>query len=133
MKVKKSSSGNPAVGAPSLLCVFAVLCLTVFTLLSLSSAKTDSRLSETSANATLHYYEADVAAQSVLADLRSGKTPAGVTKEDDVYEFLCPAGEDAALSVRVRVDGQNYEIIRYQLVSTKDWEAVDSMVVWDGE
>ena len=41
----------PAVGGSSLLVIFAVLCLTVFALLGLSTVRADGRLSDASAKA----------------------------------------------------------------------------------
>lgn len=49
----------PTVGGSSLLVIFAVLCLTVFALLSLSTVQADGRLSQTSAEAAQAYYAAD--------------------------------------------------------------------------
>ena len=43
----------PGVGVSSLLTIFAVLCLTVFALLSLSTVQAQTRLAETSRQATL--------------------------------------------------------------------------------
>ena len=54
---------SPAVGAASLLTVFAVLCLTVFALLSLSSAQAEKRMSESSAHSVADYYLADAQAE----------------------------------------------------------------------
>ena len=42
---ERRDSFPPAVGGSSLLVIFAVLCLTVFALLTLSTAAADSRLS----------------------------------------------------------------------------------------
>ena len=63
----------PPVGGVSLLVVFAVLCLTVFALLSLSTVRADDRLSQASARAVSGYYAADCQAQEVLARLRAGE------------------------------------------------------------
>ena len=62
----------PAVGGSSLLTVFAVLCLTVFALLSLATVQADARLSDASVQTVAGYYKADHAAQEILACLRSG-------------------------------------------------------------
>ena len=45
----------PAVGGVSLLVVFAVLCLTVFALLSLTTVRADVRLADASAQAVSDY------------------------------------------------------------------------------
>ena len=54
---------------------FAVLCLTVFAVLSLTTVQADARLAEASARAVEEYYAADCAAQEILARLRNGETP----------------------------------------------------------
>ena len=48
-KQKQVQVSPPPVGGASLLVVFAVLCLTVFALLSLSTVRANERLSEASA------------------------------------------------------------------------------------
>ena len=70
-KKGNSDFSPPAVGGISLLVVFAVLCLTVFALLSLSTVRADARLSEASAQAVADYYAADCQAQEILAQLRA--------------------------------------------------------------
>ena len=66
---KRGTSGPPAaVGGSSLLVIFAVLCLTVFALLTLSTAAADSRLSQDAADAVEAYYQADSQAEA-------GRTP----------------------------------------------------------
>ena len=82
MEDKKRFS-PPVVGGSSLLVIFAVLCLTVFALLSLSTVRADVRLSEASAQAVSGYYQADCQAEAILARLRSGELPPGVTAEGD--------------------------------------------------
>ena len=48
---RKQSFPIPAVGGSSLLVIFAVLCLTVFALLGLSTVQADIRLADASARA----------------------------------------------------------------------------------
>ena len=71
----------PAVGGISLLVVFAVLCLTVFALLALTTVQADNRLADASAKAVTDYYAADCRAQEILARLRNGERPEGVEHE----------------------------------------------------
>ena len=72
------------VGGSSLIMVFAVLCLTVFTLLTLSTVQADRRLSEVTAEAVSAYYAADAEAERLFAELRSGTLPDSVR----VHELL---------------------------------------------
>lgn len=122
-----------AVGAASLLVIFAVLCLTVFALLALATVRADRSMSESSCAAVENYYAADCSAEEILARLRSGELPAGVAKNGDVYTYACPISERQALAVQVRLRGADYEILRWQAVSTLDWQADDRLPVWDGE
>lgn len=71
---KREGMAPPALGGSSLLVAFAVLALTVFALLSLSTVQADVRLADASAQAVTDYYAADVTAQEVLARLRNGET-----------------------------------------------------------
>ncbi len=50
----------PMVGGSSLLIIFAVLCLTVLAMLSLSTARNNDQLSRASADSVAAYYAADV-------------------------------------------------------------------------
>lgn len=129
---KKGSGAFPAVGGSSLLVIFAVLCLTIFSLLALSTVQAGGRLSQTSADAVAAYYQADTQAEEILARLRAGKIPDGVALTDDIYSYSCPISDTQALSVAVRMNGESYTILRWQAVSITDWTPDDSLPVWGG-
>ena len=102
---KQAELSPPPVGGASLLVVFAVLCLTVFALLSLSTVRANGRLSEASAQAVADYYAADCAAQEILARLRAGEEPEGVEFEGfgELYaSYACPISDQQELRVEVR-------------------------------
>ena len=122
----------PAVGGSSLLVIFAVLCLTVFALLSLSTVQADRRLAEASAEAVKNYYEADTKAEIMLASLRQGEVPSEVKRDGEVYSYRYEVSAVQALEVEVKITGEAYEIVRWQLVSTTEWEEDDSLDVWSG-
>ena len=122
----------PAVGGSSLLVIFAVLCLTIFALLGLATVQADSRLAEASYRAVQGYYEADVQAEKILAELRMGILPDDVVKEGNLYKYVCPVSEIQALEVEVQVTETSHQILRWQLVSTTEWEEDDSLDLWDG-
>lgn len=122
----------PAVGGSSLLVIFAVLCLTIFALLSLSTVQADSRMAEASYKAVQDFYEADAEAERILAKLRQGNLPENVTKEGNLYRYTCRVSELQALEVEVEITEASYRVLRWQMVSTTEWEADDSMNVWDG-
>lgn len=122
----------PAVGASSLLVIFAVLCLTVFALLSISTVRADGRLGNKVETAITSYYQADCQAEEILAQLRSGEIPAGVTLENGIYTYTCPISDTQVLAVQVALEDDTYQILRWQALSTVRWEADDRIPVWSG-
>ena len=130
---EKERFSPPAVGGGSLLVIFAVLCLTVFALLGLSGVQAGGRLSDASAQAVSAYYDADCRAEEILAALRQGVVMEGVRREaDGIYAYTCPISDTQALEVRVRLDGEDWSVLRWQAVSTAQWEADESLDLWDG-
>ncbi|MBR0417387.1 MAG: hypothetical protein IJI56_06220 [Firmicutes bacterium] len=133
MREKNENSFPAITGASSLLVIFCVLCLTVFALLSLSTVSADHRIAEENAKALTAYYDADCEANKVLAELRRGSVPEGVTSEGGVYEYVCTVSDTQALKVRVRVEGTEYEVLQWQAVSTYDWEPDMDIPVWQDQ
>lgn len=123
----------PAVGGCSLLVSFAVLCLTVFALLCLSKVQADRRLSDAAAQTVSAWYEADLAAEEILACLRSGELPEDVTVDGDIYSYICPISETQQLHVEVQCVNGNWEILNWKAVSVTQWDENASLTVWDGE
>lgn len=136
---KRGTSGSPAaVGGSSLLVIFAVLCLTVFALLTLSTAAADSRLSQDAADAVEAYYQADSQAEALWARLRDGEQPKEVTKtmEDagsTLYKYTVPISQEQELQVCLRLKDGTWTVVQWQAVSTADWQADEDLTVWDGE
>ena len=129
----KKRFSPPAVGGTALLMAFAVLCLTVFALLSLTTVRADVRLADASVQAVSDYYAADQAAQTILARLRGGEMPEGVTSAGgNLYTYSCPVSDRQQLEVEVEVEGAAYRILRWQTVPTGEWESDESLDVWDG-
>lgn len=122
----------PVVGGSSLLVIFAVLCLTTFSLLGLSTVQANQRLSHTSADAVLDYYQADLQAEQILAHLRSGDVPQGVCAEGSTYSYTCPVSENKRLDVVVEECSGTWRILRWQVVSLVKWEPDTHLGVWDG-
>ena len=120
------------VGISSLLVMFAVLCLTVFALLSVSTVQAQLRLADSSRAAITGYYQADCEAEEILARLRMGECPEGVEQSGDLYSYTCRISETQTLAVCVQVDETGYTILRWQAVSTTDWDADGKLPVWSG-
>lgn len=135
----------PTTGGASLLTVFAVLCLTIFALLSLSTVRAHSALSDSSARAVESYYAADAQAQEILARLRFGEKPDGVTvyepiahyddrvEQRQICAYTVPISDTQELRVEVEVRStSDYTILRWQTVPTGEWDIDDSLDLWDG-
>lgn len=145
---KRSSFSPPALGGASLLVIFAVLALTIFALLSLSTVRADGRLSEAANRAVQDYYAADGKAQAVLAWLRTGEGMPDVPEDfavstsvidyadhsETIHSYALPISETQELQVEVLVNGANdWEILRWQAVPVGDWADDGGMELWDME
>lgn len=122
MTEKKRQFFMPAVGGTSLLIVFAVLCLMVFALLTLSTVQADGRLSNVSLKAATDYYAADVEAETIYAQLRQGSIPAGVTVEGDLYTYQCVISDTQKLLVCLQKRVEGWQVLQWQAVSTVEWD-----------
>lgn len=129
---EKERFSPPALGGISLLVVFAVLCLTVFALLTLTTVQADSRLGDSSLRAVTDYYAADCEAQRILALLRAGEVCEGVVREGDTYYFTCPVSENQELKAAVRFEGEEYTILYWQSVPVEEEREDSGLNVWDG-
>lgn len=125
MKQQKRFS-PPVVGGSSLLIIFAVLCLTMFTLLALSTAKANIRLSDASVQAVSDYYEADLQAEQILSELRKDPSQSilyNVQVYDDIYSYSVPISETQMLMVEVKIEKDSWQVLRWQSVSTSNIES----------
>lgn len=132
---KDTRIGTPVVGGSSLLVIFAVLCLTVFALLGLSTVQAGGRLTQTTAQAVSAYYQADCQAEELFARLRGGEMPEGVNPcgcSGEGYTYSCPISHTQQLCVELHVDDEAWTVVRWQAESIADWEADESLNVWDG-
>lgn len=120
------------VGGSSLLVIFAVLCLVVFALLSVSTVQADERLGQACVDAVSAYYRADCRAEEILAQLRSGSVPEGVEQDGASYRYQCLVTQTQVLQVTVVLTDDSYEILQWQTVSVAQWNDTDAPAVWDG-
>ena len=129
---KKQRLSVPVVGGSSLLVIFAVLCMTVFALLSLSTVLADGRLNQASVEAVSAYYTADTQAEEIFAKLRQGELPEEVTEKNGIYTYSCPISENQTLQVKLQKTAAGWKVLRWQAVVTAEWEE-DTLNLWDGE
>ena len=119
---RKENIFVPTIGGTSLLVMFAVLCLTVFALLTLGTVQADRRLSDASLKASLDYYAADVRAETIFAQIREGNVPENVTVEDNIYSYSCPISDRQVLMVQLSMEGSSWNVLHWQAVSIVEWD-----------
>ncbi len=131
--------GGGLSGAVSLVMIFCVLCLSVFAVLTLSTAMNEKRLSDLTAQRTAEYFEADCRAAEMISDLAAGREPGDVeiarTESDEgtLVEFSLPAGGDRTLMVQAVLDGRGgYRVLSWKTGYSGDWETNDIIEIWDG-
>ncbi len=153
MKNKKQSLINT--GLPSLLVIFIVLCLVTFAVLSYVSALRDRRDAMQSSDRLQSWYAADMSARNRLAEINetllrvseqlSAPEPEAFLAEcrksfpdmdaDGVLSFRTDFGDSQALSVELEAvlpaPGEDicYRLRRWQVVTTADWNADDTLPV----
>ncbi len=133
--------GGGLSGAVSLVMIFCVLCLSVFAVLTLSTAMGEKRLSDLTARRAAEYYEADCRAAEIVSALAAGEEPAGdveITRTGSdggtQVEFSLSAGGDRNLTVRALLDGRGgCRILCWKTGYSGEWETNDIIEIWDGE
>lgn len=127
---KKEALSLPAIGGSSLLVIFAVLCLTVFALLSLGTVQAERRLSDKGAQTVSDYYRADLEAEKIFARLRSGEQVPGVVETEGVCRYTCPVTENQTLMVEL--EKETWAVLRWQVILRME-ETEEKLDVWDGK
>ena len=128
---KRRQGGLLLVGGSSLLTAFAILCMTTFALLALSTAQAERRLSDAAARAAMEYYEADLEAERMFARLRAGEEIPGVWEKNGIYSYECQISGHQTLLIEVCRNGNGWKVLRWQNVAR--YEADDeTLPVWNG-
>ncbi len=153
--MKKKNQSFVQAGLPSLLVIFIVLSLVTFAVLSYVSARRDYSLSDKTANRTQQYYEADLNARKELSSIDtqlidiyrqlSEKEETLFLEEcrrtfpdmsGNLLAFQLPYGDSQALLVELEVqlpqseEDVPYQITKWQVITTADWNADDSLPVF---
>lgn len=144
----RSGIGN---GSAFLIVIFSVLCLAVFALLTVSSAKAEQNLARRTADSVTAYYQADSTAEVVFAGLRAGLRADGdipgeiagiaLTHYDavsygQVYITYSIEVDDAnLLAVGLIYDQpeQQFAIAQWRLVSATEWQPEEEFHLWNGK
>ena len=133
------------VGSASIVLVFAVLCLTVFSLITYVVAGNDRSLVEAKIGLVSGYYEADALAEQILLELLAAdETPQNIqgvniyTRWDDergveTTYFFCKISEIKSLYVHLILRDDSFDILTWRMYDTDEWEFDNSINVWPGE
>lgn len=134
MDNRRSHRSIISTGTASIVLIFVMLSLLTFAVLSLVSAQANLRLSRKSADRTTAYYEAENAANDILASLlqavEEGDDARLAEMAPDGYaSYEVPLGEDQVLAVELALptDGRPLRITRWQAVSRYAWNADEPM------
>ena len=117
--MKDKYSNPPIVGGASLITIFAILCLIVFTLLNLSTVIASQNLAQASRDSVKSYYAADSEAEEIFAQLRNGETPDTVTVNGNNYSYECRISSTQTLYVELSFKDGSWNIINWCSHSTK--------------
>jgi hypothetical protein len=112
------------------------LCLTIFSLISLSTASAGKSLTDEANRMVVGYYQADTLAEEVLAHIVTyGRFPESVLgvsiravemeiADGEPYTYVtyaCPANDRKDLVVELIFDSSGFRIVSWQLTNTIDW------------
>ena len=117
MKKNRKHISPPVIGGISLLVIFSVLCLTVFSLLTISTALAEKRLSDVSADAVSAYYAADLEAEHIFASIRRGEVPDTVSVTENRYSYTAPITETLSLEVELLYENGSWTVLQWRCVT----------------
>ena len=121
----------PAIGGSSLLVIFALLALTVFALLSLSTVQAEKRMADAAARSVADYYAADLEAERIFARLRAGETVDTVAVQGNNYSYGCAISEHQILKVQLEKKEDTWYVCRWQVIASPE-PISETLPVWDG-
>lgn len=143
MMEEKRTGGSMGVsiGSATLVMLFAVLCLTLFSVMALVTANQELELAEKSARSVTDYYRADALAAEVCnampapSDRLDGCQVSGVTltqAPDGTVSYAVPVDERQDLTVSLQWEDGRWQIRSWVVVQTAEWSADEHMDVWNG-
>ena len=138
-----------SVGSVSLLVIFLVLCMSIFAVLSLTTARSELRLAEKSAQAVAGYYQADLACMEKMERLQEMLDQGAVTS-DLIREAESFGGAARLVNGALRIEyaqqimpGQELQavfaaengkvsILSWRAIDVGPWEPDFTLNVWGG-
>jgi hypothetical protein len=132
------SKKGTGIGSASIVLVFSVLCLTIFAIISYSSALTDRALVDVEARLVSRYYEADKLANLIFAELLQAddipETLYGVeiTTEWDFWGFSV---ESISFTLEISDKREMYVVlgVHYDTMDILTWRMRDIGGAWESD
>jgi len=133
------------VGSASIVLMFAVLCLTIFSLITYVVAVNEKNLVDLKVDLVTGYYEADSLAELIVADIINAETIPDSVLGVNIFSgwdndlgvettyFFCYISDIKALYVNLAVKDDTFDILSWRMYDTDTWEYDDSLNVWTGE
>lgn len=127
--MKKNTRHFMTLGIPSVFLVFAVLCLVIFSLLTLNTSRSDYILSQEALEQTISYYEACSNATDLYCNAQEG------TNKEETVTIDIPFSDTQLLHVFLELDGtqKNYRILNWETQTFTNWEANTLQPVFKGD
>ena len=136
------------VGSASIIMVFAVLCLTIFSVLSLITANSDLRLSMRAAKSIEDFYLAEYLAETKVIDIKEklagGSTPQSLVSSVDGIKIEKQGNKDVISFVQTVDDKRDIHIAlicetdmrltvsEWRLLPNDNWNPDSGVEVWSG-
>lgn len=126
------------IGVISLMMIFIVLTMIIFSTLTLTTAINHSTQTSKYADHITEYYKANNKAEekiSLIEDALMNDDYYNVLKEEgieiknDTYSFIETINDKQSLSVTVKITYPSYSIAQWQTVYTSEWEADNSVTL----
>lgn len=152
---EKQWGGRINIGTSSLILIFIILCLTVFGLLSLSSAGSDWKLAQKNAEAVRAYYEADGQAVEFAAMVEEALSRCSQASDEKEYRRLVKQelggfyqeetgivrtdmemlyGQMLRIELEInREEEAGYRILAWKVYHFVDYDIDKSIPVWTGD
>ena len=138
-----------SIGIISLVIILTVLCLTIFSVMTLTTAMNERSLSRKTAEAVENYYQAEAYCSELANEIgglwkneecfvsfqefaKKNNVDCQLEKNEIYFSYHYPIDATQALFVTISV-GDTFEIRQWAVQSTKEWVADQSLQVWDGE
>lgn len=130
-----------SIGVTSLTVILCVLCLTVFSVLTLSTALSEREFADKRAVSQQEYYAAETEAAKLVNEMKAAFANGedmqifaarnGIVAEGNIFRFRKTIDEGQELDVVLRLTDR-IDIEVWKVVSTVEWTPNDSITVWDG-